>query len=236
MKIRSLWLTRIAACLIVTSLRALFATCRREFAWLPGLNGYDPDLPDRFLYCVWHDEIAFPLFMGRPYYMSALVSKHQDGSYLSESMRWLHVTPYRGSTNRGGAQAVRQLIGAAERLHITITPDGPRGPQRTMKDGIVFLASRSGQAIVPMAFGCRRGVRIKGTWTDMLLPLPFTRVYLASAQPIHVPSDLSREQLVDYTARVQQAMDDLAARLEDRIAGRTEQMPTKESPPCRNAA
>jgi lysophospholipid acyltransferase (LPLAT)-like uncharacterized protein len=159
--------------------------------------------------------------MDRPYHMSALVSKHQDGSYLSESMHWLHVTPYRGSTNRGGAQAVRQLVDAAERLHITITPDGPRGPRRTMKDGIVFLASRSGQAIVPMAFGCRRGVRINGTWTDMLLPLPFTRVYLASAEPIHVPSDLSREQLVDYTARVQQAMDDLAARLEGWIAGRT---------------
>ncbi len=220
MKIRSVWLTKLAARLIVGSLRTIFATCRRTFVPFPGTSAYDPSIPDRFLYCVWHDGMVFPLFMDKPYYMSALVSKHQDGSYLSESMHLLNVQPYRGSTNRGGAQAMRQLLDAAERQHITITPDGPRGPRRVLKTGIVFLASRTGQAIVPMAYGCRRGVRIRGSWTDMLIPLPFTRVYGVLDRPIHVPPELSREQLLDYTERVQQAMDRLHERLDDWIAGR----------------
>ena len=71
--------------------------------------------------------------------------------------------------------------------------------------------------------------------TDMLLPLPFTRVYLASAEPIHVPSDLSREQLVDDTARDQQAMDALAARLQDWIAGRSSGIAWPQTPAARAA-
>ncbi len=236
MKIRSVLLTKLAARLIVGSLRLIFATCRKKYASFPGTNAYDATISGRFLYSVWHDGIVFPLFMGQPQHMSALVSKHQDGSYLSESMHLLNVEPYRGSTNRGGAQAVRQLLDAAERLHITITPDGPRGPRHVLKEGIIFLASRTGQAIVPMACGCRHGFRIKGSWTDMLIPFPLTTVYGSLGRPIHVPPDLSRQQFVEYSARVEQAMFRLQEQLEDWIAGRTKGIEFSHTEPQNAAA
>lgn len=222
MKIRSVWLTKLAARVIVGLLRLIFATCRRRFVAYPGTNAYDPDIPGRFLFSVWHDELVFPLFMAKPHHMSALVSKHQDGSYLSESMHLLNVEPYRGSSSRGGAQAVRQLFDVAQTQHITITPDGPRGPRHVLKEGIVFLASRTGLPVVPVAYGCRRGFRIQGSWTDMLIPLPFTTVYGILGEPISVPPELSRERLLDVTARVQQAMERLRVQLDDWISGRVE--------------
>ena len=236
MKIRSVWLTKWAAWLLVGALRVLFATCRARLACPPGTLAYDASIPDRFLYCVWHDELIFPLFIDKPHHMSALVSRHQDGSYLSEVMRLLNVRPYRGSTNRGGAQAVRQLLESVEQRHITITPDGPRGPRHVMKEGIVFLASRTGQAILPMACGCRWGFRIQGSWTDMLIPLPFSRVYGVLGQPIYVPTELTRQQLLDETARVQQAMDRLHAQLDDWIAGRIDGIEFERAEPQRAAA
>lgn len=220
MKIRSIWLTKIAARLIVGILRLIYATCRHKYVYFPGTNAFDASIPDRFLFCTWHDELVFPLFMGKPRHMSALVSKHQDGSYLSETMHLLDVQPYRGSSNRGGAQAMRQLLDAAERVHITITPDGPRGPRHVIKDGIVFLASRTGQSIVPMACGCRRGFRIKGSWTDMLIPLPFTTVFGVLDRPIAVAPNLPREALDEVTQQIQAAMDQLHMRLDDWVAGR----------------
>ncbi len=229
-------LTKLAARLVVGVLRLLFATCRRKYAPFPGTDAYDATIPGRFLYSVWHDLLLFPLFVDKPHHMSALVSKHQDGSYLSESMHLLNVEPYRGSTNRGGAQAVRQLLDVAERNHITITPDGPRGPRHVLKEGIVFLASRTGLPIVPMACGCRRGFRIKGSWTDMLIPFPFTTVYGVLDQPILVPPDLSRQQMAEYTARVQLAMDQLQQRLDDWIAGRVERFEFNHTEQPRAAA
>ena len=236
MRIRSERLTKFVAWLVVTFLKLLFATCRKEFAIFPGTNGWDPDLPGRFLYCVWHDVLFFPLLMAKPHNGSALTSRHQDGAYIAETLRLLNVSPYRGSTNRGGAQALRQLLTVAEQQHVTITPDGPRGPRREMKDGIVFLASRTGLTIVPAAFTCRRGVRFRGTWTDMLLPLPFTTTYCILGEPIAVPANLTREEIELNRQRVQDAMDRLYARVEDWAAGRVERLEFEEAMPRRKAA
>lgn len=236
MRVRSEWLTKFVARLVVATLKLLFATCRKEWALYPGTSGWDPNLPDRFLYAVWHDVLFFPLLMAKPHNGSALTSRHQDGAYVAETLRLLNVAPYRGSTTRGGAQALRQLLNVVEQLHVTITPDGPRGPRREMKDGIVFLASRTGLTIVPAAFTCRRGVRFKGTWTDMLLPLPFTTTYCILGEPIPVPADLTREEIDFNRQRVQEAMDRLYARVEDWAAGRAKRLEFEEAMPVRKAA
>lgn len=238
MKIRSVWLTKLAVRVGVTALRLLFATCPKRFVISPGTNAYDPDLAERFLYCVWHDVLLFPMLMGQAHHMSGLTSKHQDGSFLAEAFRLLKIAPFRGSTSRGGAQAVRQLLEAADKLHITITPDGPRGPRRQMKEGIVFLASRTGKGIVPMAFGCRRGFRIRGTWTDMLIPFPFTTTFVIADEPIRLSKELTREELDAAVQQVQSTMDRLYARLDDLVAGRTSAAVAENSAPIpqRNAA
>lgn len=236
MKIQNEWLTKWVARLVVLILKLLFATCRKQFAIYPGTSGYDPELPTRYLYAVWHDVLFFPLAMAKPHHMSALSSRHRDGEYVAEMLRRFCVIPYRGSSRRGGAQAVRKLVDIADQFHITLTPDGPLGPRRTMKEGIVFLASRTGLPIVPAAFTCRRGLRIRGKWTDMLIPLPFTTAYCVLGEPIRVPADLTREQMEAMTREVQEAMDRLYARVEDWAAGRGGRLAFEEATPIRNAA
>lgn len=235
-KIRSVWLTKWVARFVVAITKLLFATCRKEFAIFPGTNGWDANCPNRFLFSVWHDVLFFPLLVAKPQNMSALTSRHQDGAYVAEILRLLNVEPYRGSTTRGGAQAVKQLLGVASQLHITLTPDGPRGPRREMKDGLVFLASRTGLPIVPAAFSCRRGIRFQGKWTDMLLPLPFTTTYCLLGEPIHVPADLTREEIDRNKQRVQYAMDQLYARVNDWAAGRIGRYDVEEATLIRRAA
>src|SRR6476620_8824708 len=192
MRIRKRWLDWMLAALVVCFCKALFRTLRiRYVVATPGTNPYDNAGSEGFIYSVWHDAIAFPMFAGRHGRTVALVSKHHDCSSLAYGLRMLGIGLVRGSSHRDGASAIRELLQLPSSTHFVLTPDGPRGPRRCAKVGMIFLASRSGRSIVPAAFSCARSWRIRGKWTDLVIPKPFTTVYAISGRPISVPVDAS---------------------------------------------
>ena len=112
-----------------------------------------------------------------------------------------------GSSSRGGPAALRGLV---RRLTggttVSVLVDGPRGPARVAKTGIVALADRTGTPIQPVAFSARPSIRLK-SWDRSLVPLPFARVVCAFGKGIAVASagDDEREQ-------------ELARRLDEELA------------------
>ena len=240
MRIRSRWLTWAAAGIAVGLSKLLFATCRKthigvdektKLNYVPGSGDVE-----RFVLCVWHDELLVPTFAaprGLRRKTCCLVSRHQDGSYLANAMALLGYGTVRGSSRRGGAQAVRQLLEETAGRHIVITPDGPGGPRRKLKPGVVFVASQLGRRIVPGAFSASRAWRPKGSWTDLLIPRPFSTVYVVMGAPIDIPADLSRDQLDHYVELVQRAMDTLSEETE-RLA--ISKPPASPETPIRSAA
>lgn len=217
MKIRSRRLIRFLARVLAVAFRALFASTRTEIlAAKPGISPYKDSGDQKYLYCIWHESILGPIFGGRCVDMAALVSLHGDGSYVADALECVGITPIRGSSSRGGAAAVREMLEVARNKDISIATDGPRGPRRRVKNGIIYLASQTGRPIVPTAFSARRAWRVRGRWTDLLVPKPFTRIWLLGGDPITIPSGLSRDDLSVYCDRVQRAMDELTAEADRR--------------------
>ena len=206
MRIRNKAVTWLIGAFSVLLFRCLFRTLRLRLHTADATNPYAIDGDDRFIYCVWHEQLMIPIFAGKHRHTAALVSLNQDGGFVVAALRSAGILPVRGSTSRGGVQAMRQLIREAEGKHIVMTPDGPRGPRRELSPGIVFLASHSGRSIVPAAFTCERGWRFGMGWTDLLVPKPFSKVHLLTGEPIHIPpkADLRIE-----VARVKAAMQSL---------------------------
>ena len=226
MKIRSRWLTWVAAASIVGLTKLLFATCRKVYVSHRPESRLDfvptPSDHERFVLCVWHDELLIPTFAaprGVRKQTCCLVSQHQDGSYLANTMALLGYSTVRGSSRRGGANALRQLLDDTSGKHIVFTPDGPCGPRRQLKQGCVYVASQLGRSLLPGAFVATRAWRPKGKWTDLLIPKPFSTIYVITGETIPIPSDLSREQLNDYIAIAQQAMDRLSEQAERMLSG-----------------
>jgi lysophospholipid acyltransferase (LPLAT)-like uncharacterized protein len=215
LRIRSRYLTQLAGWLVALVFRALSRTLRFEGHLEAPLT--DPSYrPSRtFIYALWHDSILIPLAraaLTRPN-IAALVSRHQDGSYLAEFMRHIGVRSIRGSTNRGGEQAIRALLDEADDWHIFITPDGPRGPHHEIKDGIVFLASHTGRPIVPIVSLYPAAWHFRGSWTGLWVPRPFSRCFYLLGAPLVIPPDLSREQLARERSRLQAEMERLEQKL-----------------------
>jgi lysophospholipid acyltransferase (LPLAT)-like uncharacterized protein len=207
------WLLGVFAVLVF---RCLFKTLRLQFHTADYTNPYVIEGDDRFIYCVWHDQLLIPIFGGKHRHTAALVSQNRDGSFVEAGLRSAGILPIRGSSNRGGALAMRQLIRESEGKHIVMTPDGPRGPRRELSAGVVFLAAHSGRAIVPTAFTCESGCRFGVGWTDLLVPKPFSKVHLLTGEPIHIAPDTAN--LRTDVARVQAAMLAINAR-GDQLAG-----------------
>lgn len=53
----------------------------------------------------------------------------------------------------------------------------------------------------------------------MLFPQPFTTIYAIGGRPLDVPPELTREQLEQYTARLQAEMERLDAELQRWVVG-----------------
>ncbi len=200
---------------------SLFRTLRLDIREeTPNTNPYARSTKSCFLYSVWHDAMIIPAFGGKHRRMAALTSQHKDGSFVAQVVRWVGVSAIRGSTNRISPGAIRTLIKTAADKHIIITPDGPRGPHHKMSVGIAYLASRTGRAVVPTAYACVRCWRISGSWTELIIPKLFSKVYLLVANPIDVPAELDTTHLQEYVALIQAEMDRLTAAAE-RLADRT---------------
>lgn len=212
MRFRSPLLLSCAGQVSAGVLSVLFRTLRKKLCVPVGVNPYDACGSRRYLFSVWHDSTIMAAFGGRHARTVALTSCHRDGSFVASVLDQIGVGTVRGSTGRSGHNAARQLLRIADTHDIVITPDGPRGPQRTVSRGVVFLAARSGNPIVPTAFASSNCWTIRGSWTTQIIPKPFSKVVLLAGQPIVVPANVEPDAIETYRAQVQRAMDSLQDR------------------------
>ena len=207
---------RWGARLAVSAAWTLFSTVKRQLTYAnPATDPYRLPQDGTFIYSVWHDSLLMPLFLGRQPRTIALVGRHQDGAFLAHSLKALKIDTVRGSSSRGAVEAVRQLLGDHQDRHIVVTPDGPRGPRREMKAGIAYLSSRTGKPVVPTAFACRHSWSAGAGWTHLTIPRPWTTVYAMAGECLHVPAQADKDQLQEFTERIQNEMDRLNLLVEE---------------------
>jgi lysophospholipid acyltransferase (LPLAT)-like uncharacterized protein len=111
------------------------------------------------------------------------------------------------------------LIRAARDGHaLGVLCDGPRGPARECKPGVVAAARATGLAIHPLGIAARPALYF-GSWDRILLPLPFARVQFVYGQPLRVLRDASRDELEATRQALTRELDRLQADAE-RLVGK----------------
>ena len=139
--------------------------------------------------------------------MAVPVSRSDDGELVAGVLLRLgFAEPLRGSSSQGGAAVLRQLARTVDRgVSAAILTDGPRGPARRSKPGVVALARLTGAPIAPASFSARPCVRFR-SWDGSLLPLPFARVVCRFGDPIPVARDTAVEAEPELVARLDAAL------------------------------
>ena len=150
----------------------------------------DPKARRNAIYVCWHQRVLTFAFTHRYLGARVLVSRSRDGEMYIRMLERLGFHTPRGSSKRGGSEALRTLLVEAESgCDIGMTVDGPRGPLHVFKVGAVYLASKSGLPIVLIASSYHRYWRLK-TWDRFQVPWPLHlgrrpdhRAHLCPARP-----------------------------------------------------
>ncbi|MFC1833386.1 lysophospholipid acyltransferase family protein [Thermodesulfobacteriota bacterium] len=151
-----------------------------------------------FTCACFHGTMLYPLYYCRRYPGAVMISRSWDGELIFKCLeRWGYECT-RGSSSRGGREALRDLIDLVnEKQYCSgLAVDAPRGPREVVKIGTVILARDTEDPVVPIVSWCTRQKQF-GSWDKMILPLPFGTIVMAFGKPTEVPKGLGSD---DYEA------------------------------------
>ena len=165
---------------------------------------------ENYIGALWHNRLLiFPLVLRRFFpqrHGAALISASRDGDLLADAVQRFGYDVIRGSSSRLGASAIRQLTEVlACGGDVVITPDGPRGPVYELGPGIIFLAQKSGAAVLPMNLEYSHCWRL-GSWDRFIVPRPFAKVRVLINEPHRVRSTTTPEEFESERLGLQEAM------------------------------
>ena len=138
------------------------------------------------VYALWHENIPLGVYVHRNQGHGVMVSQHHDGDIVAKVIAPLGYRFARGSTSRGGARALLEMIDKKSFPGgVVLTPDGPLGPPFSIAPGVFQLAARTGRPIVAIGFSLSKCYRFN-SWDKMMIPMPFSRVVIAYSEPFFV--------------------------------------------------
>jgi lysophospholipid acyltransferase (LPLAT)-like uncharacterized protein len=149
----------------------------------------DHDLSKHSIFCMWHESwwSYFVVFL-------RYRSPHAMISHPAAYMKPVHIV-FRlmglnrlllGSSGEEGRRALNDLAQLVRQgWSTTISPDGPYGPARVLKKGVLHLALQSGAPIAPLTISASRFIPWP-SWDSERFPLPFSRIRVTVHQALVV--------------------------------------------------
>jgi len=166
--------------------------------------------PAGHILSIWHRDFIAGCTSLASSQLKVLVSQSKDGSTITRTIEELGFSTIRGSSKRGGVQAMREMLREVRESCVAITPDGPKGPALEVKEGVTYLASRTGSPVIAVGCAYSRAIRMR-TWDCTYLPLPWSRAVVYLMPAMTVPHSAEKHELDHYSAELQQRMVDAQA-------------------------
>ena len=152
------------------------------------------------LFALWHGRMFLSIQAHRREGIVTMASQSKDGEIIAG---WLERNGYvvvRGSTTRGGSQALREMVRHVRSgRNAALTVDGPKGPARVVAPGVVQLARLTGAWILPITSSSSRP-RFLRSWDRYLLPGPFSHNVVAYGEPFPIPEEMTDQAAISKIA------------------------------------
>lgn len=139
--------------------------------------------------------------------INVLVSLSNDGEIIARICHLLGFSLVRGSHKRKGEQATREMLSKIEKgQSIAFMVDGPRGPQKKVKKGIIRIAKMAQIPIIPIV-PYMKDKKCFNSWDNYQVPWTlWIKSVLAFGEPLYIPVDSDEKTEEEYRLKLEQAM------------------------------
>lgn len=203
--------------LITLLIRLVWKTCR--VVKVTGSDHAEQLLAssEPFVPCYWHQQHIFCAYyllglQKQGLKLGFLISPSKDGDVPAQIIEKMGARAVRGSSNRTGARAIRDLynIMAKEGISPVNTADGPTGPIFKFKPGAVMLAQLTGYPMLPMAYAADRAWQVD-SWDRFIIPKPFSNIAITIGKPRYVDKKSGMDIQKVISDEMEQSLNSLTA-------------------------
>lgn len=167
---------------------------------------------EKCIFALWHAHQCGVFSCNENRKTVIMVSSSKDGEIISRAANAVGVETVRGSKTRGGAKASLELIKKMQQqdMNGALTIDGPRGPKRIVKKGIIEIARMAKVPIVPAIWWSRQKTFVKfNSWDEFRFPLIGTKLVMKFGEPIYVPEDIDEIETEKIRLKIENDLNDL---------------------------
>ena len=166
------------------------------------------------LFAMWHcNQMAIYGIEHWKENFNIMVSRSRDGEMIARVIEMMKFKTIRGSKGKQGAvEATMQMISKLkEGENCAMMVDGPHGPARVVKDGIIKIAKMAGVPIVPMCWYSSNPSWIKfPSWDGLRMPITNTNLVNLYGDPIYVGEN---DDIEEVRQKLQSSLEDLDRRI-----------------------
>ena len=124
----------------------------------------------------WHNRLLMAPYCwnySKPFKM--LISSHRDGKIISNAVAHLGIRTIKGSSNKNKISSAKEILTNLNMNNVVgITPDGPRGPNEKMKEGIVSLLKKTNATVIPLSYSAKFNFKLN-SWDKFIFVTPFNK-------------------------------------------------------------
>tara|TARA_B100000965_G_scaffold392384_1_gene401875 strand:+ start:53 stop:724 length:672 start_codon:yes stop_codon:yes gene_type:complete len=151
-----------------------------------------------FILAFWHSQLMMISYCWKSENkINILASGHSDGRFGAIVGKYFKLKNIPTSSNEKpiSLKPIFTLLKSSQ--YIGITPDGPRGPNQKVSNGIIKISKVTQVPIIPIGFASSKFRKLK-SWDSFLVTKPFSKCAFVWGKAIKIPKNCTENEIEEY--------------------------------------
>ena len=156
-----------------------------------------------FILAFWHNHLMMISYCWKSNTnINILASGHSDGRFGALVGKYFKLNNIPTSSNEKVISLKPIFTLLKNSNYIGITPDGPRGPNQKVSEGIIKISKVTQVPIIPIGFASSKFKKLN-SWDSFLITKPFSKCAFVWGKAIMIPKNCNDKEIQNYKNKLE---------------------------------